>query len=93
MGSLAEGMCTWRVMLLPDGIILRRPQQCSCNVTSENFVTPFVFIQPIIGLAAFGNLSNPFVYVMAFKLPVEKFAIAVGYPGVVKFQISRLWPF
>jgi hypothetical protein len=93
MGSLAEGRCQWHIVLLPDGALLRRPQHCSCNVTVENFVTPFVFIRPIIGLASFGNLLNSFVYVMEFKLLVQQFAIAVGYPWVVKFQISKLWPF
>jgi hypothetical protein len=80
-------------MLLTYGTFLRRPQHCSCNVTVENFVAPFVFIRPIIGLASFGNLLNSFVYVMAFKFLVEQFAIAVGYPGVIKFQIYKLWPF
>jgi hypothetical protein len=93
MGSLAEGRCPWRIVLLPAGTIIRRPQHCSCNITVENFVTPSVFIRPIIGLASLGNISNSFVYVMAFKLLVEQFAIAVGYPGVIKFQISKLWPF
>jgi hypothetical protein len=93
MGSLAEGRCPWRIALLPDGTILRLPQHYSCNVTVENFVTPFVFIRPIIGLTSFGNLLNSFVYVMAFKLLVEQFSIAVGYLGVIKFQISKYWPF
>jgi hypothetical protein len=38
-------------------------------------------------------MLHSFIYVMAFKLLVEQFAIAVGYPGVVKFHISKLWPF
>jgi hypothetical protein len=90
MGSLAEGRYPWHIVLLPDGTIIRRPQHCSCNVMVENFVTPFIFIRPIIGLASFGNLSNSFAYVMELKLLVEQFAIAVGYPWVVKFQISKL---
>jgi hypothetical protein len=93
MSSLAERRCPWCIVLLPDGTLLRRHQHCSCNITVENFITPFVFIRPIIGLTSFGNLLNSIVYVMTFKFLVEQFAIAVGYPWVIKFQSSKLWPF
>jgi hypothetical protein len=77
MSRLAERRCPWRIVLLPNGTLLRRPQYCSCNVTVENFVTTFVFIRPIIGLASFENLFHSIVYVMTFKLLVEQFAVAV----------------